>query len=363
MTLSKTARILIAIMLAVMAVFVWVNFFFQGTGGPFGPTFRSPSGASPLVGGPDPVPAAGAPSPAVAPPAGATRGPAAPTVAPSTSAAPAVAEVVGARDLEVAELPFLVTEPPAAVATEAPAEAEATGTNAERPQEPVRITVNPFSPVLVAASSRAVAERPVPTAPAQRPEPNGTVAAPGATPVAAPAPRALTPRAPTARNLPRRLPGGTLPIAPDLLEATRPVAPTLTEDLASVAAIREPNATGATLQGVAGAPVPTAGDALPEPIAATGAAPRRLESSGGPLAAGVSPLSRYLRDNDFRFTGSVLGPVSVGVFRSALAEVPVVIALGQTLPDTDIVLTDLRGHQAEFTLNDISQILTLDLRR
>lgn len=360
MTLSKTARILIAIMLAVMAVFVWVNFFFQGTGGPFGPTFRSPSGTSPLVGGAGPAPAAGAPSPSVAPPASATP---APTVAPSTTAAPAVAEVVGARDLKVAELPFLVTEPPAAVAAEIPAEAEATGTSAERPQEPVRITVNPFSPVLVAASGRAVAERPVPTAPAQRPEPNGTVAAPGATPIAAPAPRALTPRAPTARNLPRRLPGGTLPIAPDLLEATRPVVPTLTEDLASVAAIREPNATGATLQGVAGSPAATAGDALPEPIAATGAAPRRLESSGGPLAAGVSPLSRYLRDNNFRFTGSVLGPVSVGVFRSTLAEVPVVIALGQTLPDTDIVLTDLRGHQAEFTLNDISQILTLDLRR
>jgi hypothetical protein len=82
-----------------------------------------------------------------------------------------------------------------------------------------------------------------------------------------------------------------------------------------------------------------------------------------PLAAGASELARFLRDENFSFTGSVLGPVSVGVFRSDLDNVPLVVALGQTLPDTDIVLTDLRGQQAELRLGDITQILTLDIRR
>jgi hypothetical protein len=82
-----------------------------------------------------------------------------------------------------------------------------------------------------------------------------------------------------------------------------------------------------------------------------------------PLAAGATELARFLRDENFSFTGSVLGPVSVGVFRSDLDNDPLVVALGQTLPNTDIVLTDLRGQQAELRLGDSTQILTLDLRR
>jgi hypothetical protein len=63
------------------------------------------------------------------------------------------------------------------------------------------------------------------------------------------------------------------------------------------------------------------------------------------------------------FTGSVLGPVGVAVFRSSLSQSPLVVTLGQTLPETDIVLTDLKGQQAEFTQDNDKQILILDLRR
>jgi len=98
--------------------------------------------------------------------------------------------------------------------------------------------------------------------------------------------------------------------------------------------------------------------AAPAPAAATANTDYR-----DPLAAGATALSRYLRDNNFSFTGSVLGPVSVGVFRSAINSTPIVISLGQTLPDTEIVLTDLKGQQAELTLDDTTQTLTLDLRR
>jgi hypothetical protein len=82
-----------------------------------------------------------------------------------------------------------------------------------------------------------------------------------------------------------------------------------------------------------------------------------------PLAAGTNRLARYLRDNGYSFTGSVLGPVSVGVFRSNGDPVPQVVALGQTLPNTEIVLTDLRGQQAELMLDDVRQTLILDIRR
>ena len=73
-------------------------------------------------------------------------------------------------------------------------------------------------------------------------------------------------------------------------------------------------------------------------------------TSEPPLAAGSTELARFLRDNDYAFTGTVLGPVSVGVFRSNLDAAPIVVSLGQTLPNTEIVLTDLRGMQAELTL-------------
>ena len=85
--------------------------------------------------------------------------------------------------------------------------------------------------------------------------------------------------------------------------------------------------------------------------------------NGGPIAAGLSGLSRYLRDNDVRFTGSVIGPVGVGIFRSTTSQAPYVITLGQTIPNTDIVLTSLQGKQAQFTQGQEIQSLTLDLRR
>jgi len=59
----------------------------------------------------------------------------------------------------------------------------------------------------------------------------------------------------------------------------------------------------------------------------------------------------------------VLGPLSVGVFRSNVYNQPVVLTLGQTLPETEILLADLRGYEAKFSLGDSTQTLSLDLRR
>lgn len=79
--------------------------------------------------------------------------------------------------------------------------------------------------------------------------------------------------------------------------------------------------------------------------------------------AGLSALSRYLRDNDVSFTGAVMGPVGVGIFRSAERTSPFTVPLGQTLPETDIVLTDLQGQQAELSQNGDREILILESRR
>jgi hypothetical protein len=140
-------------------------------------------------------------------------------------------------------------------------------------------------------------------------------------------------------------------------------------DLGEMATVRVPGAEAATADGrVPLSPVGITAEAVIDTDAGVeplGPAAERTQAEGpdAPMAAGVDPLSRYLRDNNVVFTGSVLGTVAVGVFRSADAAMPLVVSLGQTLPETDIVLTDLTGLKAEFTLADSTQVLSLDLRR
>jgi hypothetical protein len=423
MTLSRTARFLILFLLLAAAAFVWVNFFLQDraadTTDPVASDQPAPiqagvqpaegsTDAAPTVAGDTAAPTRSSVAPVETSTEGATEAPlvgsdAVPTVVAPTAQAPVE------RELVVAELPFLVTEPPV---VEAAADGADDGSDVLRPQTR-RASINPFSPVLVqvpAAPATPVAAAAAPPTD----EPNIEVVAvevPGAPTIAqlpreeivetvvAPTPRPLAPPSPTAQNLPRQLPSGTLPVAPDILQSARVVpivedpiveaqpdtpetpAETPTEtptvlrpqpgDVTAAAAIREPNDTLAADLDGAGIDASSAAGSLPgllgpaeivaseEPVDTTATIP----TTTVPLAAGADLLSRYLRDNGFTFTGSVLGPVSVGVFTSPLYTAPVVVSLGQQLPDTDIVLTDLRGQQAEFTLEDSTQVLTLDLRR
>ena len=238
-----------------------------------------------------------------------------------------------ARDLQIAQLPFLVTSPPAAPETstaEADFDADQVPTN--QPSRSQRASVNPFSPLVVAeaepepddAPTNPNADQRITDVPVQE-RPQQIAAAP--TPRRAPIPSARTPGAAgtLATRLPRSLPGGTLASTPDVLRNTlsTPVNVQRSEN----------------------------------PLA------NATEEMSSPLAAGSSPLSLYLRDQEITFTGSVLGPISVGIFRSANAPAPFLVPLGQTLPNTDIVLTDLTGQQAELSQDDNSQLLMLDLRR
>ena len=368
MTLSRTARILIALLLVAAAAFVWINFFAETPDTPplAGPTVEAPQApaegegvdgatvdSSAVDGGPA--------DDAEAADAIVDDGEAGP---PTVVAGPDV-DVVG-RDVVVAELPFLITEPPAAAETPE-AEAEAAAAGATRPSFGARASVNPFSPIVVQEPAQAAAP------PAQPASPEVVeVEVPGAPPVEdtqavaptprAPAPAALAPASPRTASLPRALPGGTLPVAPDVLTTSRSeprqVAP---PDLPVRAAIREPSAPNETptLRPMGAALAD--GTAQPSPLG-----PGEVAAAGipdRPLVSGADTLSQYLRDRNVAFTGSVVGSVGVGVFRMGGSSTPIVLALGQPLPDTEIVLTDLRGQAAQFTLGDTTHVLNLDLRR
>lgn len=390
MALSRTARILIAVLLLAAAGFFWVNYFMQNP-----PAVDAPAPATPrpIDGGPAPLTGAnGAPADAGAPtvvapddatgttaPMAEGQGQPADAAGTADATAPGAAPVVVtppavvARDLVVEELPFLVTEPPL-VGVEEPAEAEADTGRAVRA---ARANVNPFSPVLVQAPPAApvaqqppaaqepqvvvVEGQPEPTAPASTPTATAT-----RTPVAAPAPRALAPAPSRAAELPRPLPSGTLTAVPDILRDVRGQerAAAGPADLGAVAAVVVPSEESAAELPFAGrgAPAPEA-TASPDVIGPGHATQRAAASSTLPLAVGADPLSRYLRDNNVRFTGQVLGPLSVGVFRANGHQQPFVVTLGQTLPDTDIVLSDLRGYEASFSLGNQTQVLSLDTRR
>lgn len=385
MTLSRTARILIGILLIAAAAFFWLNFFSreQNTpapattakvpeapttapkpAAPAGKTPATPSATSPTTSvGAEQAQAGNAKST----PEATTSGGNAPVVAPSKPA-------VATHDLQVAELPFLVTQPPqpsSAVAAAAGngASSAATGQVAASAQ---RMTVNPFSPILVQAPPAPKA------APAPTPPPSQQVASQPApqkrTLAQAPAPQPVAPPPPQASGLPGALPSGMLPTTPSVLQTARAVATSSApKDLGSVAAVREPGNTGTSDLGNVGAAGaiaagPTVPDVLGPGEAQTQPQPQATSAAANgngqpPLQAGVDPLSRYLRDHNVRFTGTVLGPVSVGVFRSDQYTAPVVISLGQDLPETKITLTDLRGHEAVFSYQDSTQSLSLDLRR
>ncbi len=370
MTLSRTARILIAILLLAAAVFFWVNFFSQEPSTAPATLGTEPTPAPPTVARPD---AAAAPPDQAPPETAPAAGGETPTVVVPNS------PNVATRDLVVAELPFLVTEPPTAGAA-APEGAAGAAASSNRAQGAQRMSVNPFSPILVQAAAAPQAAT-VAQAPSNQPAIVDVTSADGASsgaqasaapaePVRAPAPQPLAPPSPQAANLPRELPSGTLPVAPGILRSSRnqPVA-AAPADVGRLAALREPGnealqsgALGTAAGGEVRSPsmVPQVMGPRPaQPATEAGA----VATANPPLQAGTDGLSRYLRDHNVRFTGTVLGPVSVGVFRSALYRLPVVLSLGQKLPDTNIVLTDIRGHEAQFKLDESTQTLSLDLRR
>lgn len=401
MTISREAKILIGIVALAGAAWLWINALSQ----------PSVSGmvtqATPLVSG-QPTSSIPLNTPGVAMAEDGEASELADTdeasveteadgVEPIVPGSPAVSTPIPSGDARVAELPFLVTEPPLDVGQD---DLESTLQTTERPQE-LRATVNPFSPIVIrpapvttqpaalaeptipaAQSDISVVEIPIPTAPdepmVQVGPGNGNSAVSevitsavisgnggGSTvpTVSAPVPRPVTPTATNGVALPRPLPSGTLPTTPDILREVRassqpsPIATIPAPvNVGEVAALRLPENSVVVTE----LPTQDVTEQNLEPIVR--AAALQTGNSSDPLNAGISEMSRYLRDNNYRFTGAVIGPVSVGVFRSNSASAPVVVPLGQTLPNTEIVLTSLQGKQAEFTQGTMKYSLVLDLR-
>jgi len=75
--------------------------------------------------------------------------------------------------------------------------------------------------------------------------------------------------------------------------------------------------------------------------------------------AGATVVAKYVRDTNLSFTGAILGPVSVAIFQSRVGSFHVPI--GETIPDTDIRLTNVKRHEVELRQGSESHIIYLDL--
>lgn len=264
-----------------------------------------------------------------------------------------------ARDVGVAELPLLVTEPPAEEA-EADIPAPVIG-GADS-------TFNPFSPLLLpqpegaAGPAQPPTQSPVqsptqfPTVPpvqTQRPAPEAAPTAPEvATVIPAPAPAARTgtptlPEAVTARLQP---PAVRRTLSARLLESTLTPAAALSPLDATTgrAAIRVPPSltplsAAATVAG--GTP-------------GSGLAPLGLAGNDeNATSAANNAVSRALRELRVDFTAMATG---TGIFRVGNTSVPVLVRVGERLPGTELVLSRLTSGSAQFTTADVRHTLSLN---
>lgn len=259
-----------------------------------------------------------------------------------------------ARDVGVEELPLLVTEPK-------PDEAE-------QPEVPAPVlgggdsTVNPFSPLLLPRAAPPAPAQPAPASPAPpavaAPAPAPAVAAPP-TPApspAAPVPEAHTGTAPLPRSLTAKLrPARTVPTALRATPLARALgtgtAPPALGPAAELAAVRTPT------------------EALPLPSrAASGGAQRVARgyglgviglggSEGNFTSGGSNRVSRALGALQVSFTAMATG---TGIFRVGDAPTPVLLAPGETLPGTGLVLTRLTDRGAQFAEDDVRHTLFLN---
>lgn len=275
--------------------------------------------------------------------------PGAPQNAPMSGGAPPLPDAAPpavARDIGVAELPLLVTEPPAAE-TEPEIPAPVTG-GADS-------ALNPFSPLLLPSPERTaeppppaqppVAAEPPPSAPpAPSAAPTATAPAPEAAPVApAPVPRARlsTPSIPAALGA-RMQPAATGTLRTGILGRTLGASSATTNPLAEAAAIRVPSSL-----------------APPETLSATRGTltPLGLAGGDGYATAAENRVSRSLRERRVAFTAMVTG---TGIFRVGEGAAPVLMAVGDRLPGTDLVLSRLTSRSAQFTEDDARHTLSLN---
>ena len=280
-----------------------------------------------------------------------------------------------ARDVGVEELPLLVTEPPEKQ-DEVKIPAPVTGGGDS--------TLNPFSPLLlpqtaeptpppappVAAPPATASPTPAPTQPPAPTPP--TAPAPSAPAAATPAPRPAAP-VPPARaarpTLPRSL-GASLrtPASATGNPATGPLgralgvqgAGTDTGLPSTLAAVRAPSSLtplGTAPTGTA-ALIPSSAQqvALGSGLSTLSLSTGNRPNDGNFTSLGGNRVSRALSSLQVHFTAMVTG---TAIFRLGDDTTPVLLALGETLPGTELKLTDLTSRGAQFTEDDVRHTLFL----
>lgn len=79
-----------------------------------------------------------------------------------------------------------------------------------------------------------------------------------------------------------------------------------------------------------------------------------------PVVPPPTPIEAYLATNGLSYEAVVLGPVNTGIF--ATKDGYVVLALGQTLPDSSIVVKDITATSVTLALGNEQKTLELQKR-
>jgi len=183
----------------------------------------------------------------------------------------------------------------------------------------------------------------------------------GSSPTNTPRPLPNTPIAPNTPNTPNTGTGGVT-TTPSVVTSppVKPPKPTLTvPPVASVASA----VTGATnpANAAAGTTAPGSGAATQPPVVPDVLTELSVPSGAGAnTGAPVDPIDAYVQQQDLHYTAVVLGPVNTGIF--ATKDGYLVLSLGQTLPDSDIVVKDITATAVTLALGDSTKTIELDKR-
>ncbi len=280
---------------------------------------------------------------ALAAPAATTSGGALPVLPEAET--PAVARGTG-----VAELPLLVTEPPKEEPEDIPAPVTGDAEGA----------LNPFAPLILPGPDETAQPAPIP---AQRP----LDAAPA--PESTPSPAALEPAAPPTAPAPQARVG--VPALPGALSARmQPVPSTglstgiLKRALATTSPETDPNslAQRAVIRVPSGlTPLTSSGFARrgggAQGASSTGLTPIGLAGDENVTLSVSNRVSRSLADLRVHFTAMTTG---TGIFRVGDNPAPILVAVGERLPGTELVLSRLTSSDAQFSEDDARHTLLLN---
>ncbi|MDK2011055.1 MULTISPECIES: hypothetical protein [unclassified Deinococcus] len=182
---------------------------------------------------------------------------------------------------------------------------------------------------------------PVPTIPVTDGTPSVTPITPGGTVAIGNAPVGT----PTGTDIPT----GTSTPAPVKPPVAGVSVPGLTRVPASVTA---PPTPGAGQGGAAALPTGTPQPGTPQVISEV--------ASGGGVVSATSALDSFVQTQELAFNAVVLGPVNTAIFRSK--DGYVVVAVGQTLPDSQVTVKEVTATGATLSLGNDSKTLELDKR-